>query len=336
MFSLGDGGLDLSHELGNSLLLLGGGNLSLAAPLAALGVSEDGFGGGLDNLADGLAGSLLGVSGLGANGGVDLGVEFLHVLDLGGNEALLPLRELLLEVSGVLLLEGVVVGLDVTTENVGLELGSVEGGLGLLDLRGLSALVGLSSLLLKFEAGETLLGVGNEETSISGTLHGTEGTVTGGGANETNIEESLEGLTVLDIVGDGEELTVDLLLSFVERVHLLEVKETAGSEETSGVSSGVVGETSSETVLAELSRGSLGHDAVTREGGEDDLADDLGGGAAHAETVLLGVVLVFVLEDETATGLEVGLSFSSAAVLGLVTGAVSFVLLDFDECHLVK
>jgi hypothetical protein len=42
-------------------------------------------------------------------------------------------------------------------------------------------------------SGESLGLVGDVETTVTGTLHGSENTVTGGGADETDIEESLEG-----------------------------------------------------------------------------------------------------------------------------------------------
>ena len=88
------------------------------ALLLALRFRENGFGGGLNSLADGLSGSLLNLSGLGSDGGVKLGVNFFHVLDHGGNKTLLLLREFFLEVSGLLFIMKVVVGLNVTTKYV--------------------------------------------------------------------------------------------------------------------------------------------------------------------------------------------------------------------------
>ena len=77
----------------------------------------------------------------------------------------------------------------------------------------------------------------------------------------------------------------------------------------------------------------MGHNVITSEGGVDNLAYDLGAGAADNESVLLAVVLVLVLEDEVTTGLVVGLSFASTSVFGLISAAVGFVLLYLYECH---
>merc|ERR1712070_1073421 len=107
----------------------------------------------------------------------------------------------------------------------------------------------------------------NKEATIGSTLHNTEGTVASGGTNKTNIKEGLEWAIIASL--DLEVLTVSLLLTFEQSVHLLEVQETTGEEQTCGVASGVVGKTSSEAELLELSRGGLGHDVVTLQSWED-------------------------------------------------------------------
>lgn len=178
-----------------------------ADPLAVLRVGLDEGGLGLDNIADGLGSGLSGASRVSSNGSVGLGVELLDVFSFGGGQALFPLGELSLEGVSILFLEQVVVGLDVSAQDVvlvllGLELGFLLAG-GLLDL--LATLVGDNLGLDDLEAGESLLVMGNMETTISGTLHSTEDTVTSGGADETDIKVSLEGTSVLlDVVPDGE------------------------------------------------------------------------------------------------------------------------------------
>ncbi len=310
-----------------------------ADPLAVLGVGLDEGGLGLDNLADGLGSGLSGASRVSSDGSVGLGVEFLDVLGLGGGQALFPLGELSLEGVGILLLEQVVVGLDVSAQDVvlvllGLELGFLLAG-GLLDL--LATLVGDDLGLDDLEAGESLLVVGNVETTVSGTLHSTEDTVTSGGAHETNVKVSLEGASVLlDVVPDGEQLAVDLGLAFVEGSHVLESEEATSEQETSGVGGGVVGETGSDTESSELLRISAAHSFITLDGGVDNGGDDSAVGASDTESVLLLVVLVLVLEDEAATCLVVGLTLATTEELGLVAGAVGAALEDFDECHLLK
>lgn len=54
-------------------------------------------------------------------------------------------------------------------------------------------------------------------------------------------------------------------------------------------------------------------------------------GEADDETVLGGVVLVLRLGDQTLTGVVVGLSLSSSAVLGLVPGEVGAGLDELGE-----
>lgn len=60
--------------------------------------------------------------------------------------------------------------------------------------------LGVDGLGLGVEAGETLLVVGNEETTVRSTLGGTEDTVTSRGAAETDVKEDLEraGLVLAD------------------------------------------------------------------------------------------------------------------------------------------
>lgn len=307
-------------------------------PLATLGVLLDKSGLGSNNLTDGLGGSLLGVSGLGTDSGVALGVKLGHVLDLGGGQTLFPVRELSLESVSITLLETIVVVLDVLAHNVVLVDGGVVlgflAGVSFLDL--LSTLVGDNFLLDLLEAGESLLGVGNVEATVAGTLHGTEDTVTGGGADETDVEVSLEGASVLlNVVPNGEHLSVNLDLTFVELGHVLKGEETTGNEETGSIGSGVVGKTSSDTTeVLELLRISLADGTVTLDGGVDDGGNDSAVSSSNAESVLLLVVLVLVLEDKTTSGEVVGLTLTTTDEFGLVSAAVGVALKDFDEGHL--
>jgi len=247
--------------------------LLLAEPLAVLGVGLDKTGGLGDNLTDWLGG-LLGGTGWGStDGGVALGPDVLHVLGLSGFKALSPLRELSLEGGSVVLLEHFVVLLDVSTHNVflmdlGVEFGLL-GGVGILDL--LTTLVGNFLSLGDLETWETLLVVGDLETTIGGTLHGTENTVTSGGAGKTDIKESLHGsYTILPVVKDVVELAIGLVLT-LELVSDLELgQEATGAKETSGVRGRVGGLTSSDTESGEFLRISGAHGLVTSNGGEVD------------------------------------------------------------------
>jgi hypothetical protein len=142
----------------------------------------------LDLAVRGLA-CLGSASGLGTDGCVDLLVE---ILEGRFSEGLFPSGELLGELLGVLSLEGLVVSLNVSSEDVFSVFLGVKGLLGLFDLSGLTSLVGNELSLGDVGSGESLVLVGDVETTIDGSLHGTEDSVSSGGSDETNIEESLE------------------------------------------------------------------------------------------------------------------------------------------------
>jgi len=78
--------------------------------------------------------------------------------------------------------------------------------------------VGIELLGLDVVTGEAALGVGDEDTTVGGTLHGSEDTVTGGGADETNIKEGLEGaaLAIVGLDGLGESVLTSGLLDTLE------------------------------------------------------------------------------------------------------------------------
>jgi len=300
-------------------------------PFVVLGVSQDPVASvGGNNLTDGFAGGGLGASGSGSDVSVNLLVEILEFTSL---ECLLPSGELLVEALGVLTLEHVVVALDMFSKDVSAVLSGVELGLGLLSLDLLTTLTGDNLGLDDVEAGESLVLVGDVETTIGSTLHGTEDTVTGGSADETNIEVSLEWTSILHVITDGEVRSINLGVSLVHIGETLVSKESTSAQETNAVRGSVVGETALEAVFLELERVSRGHNLVTLESGINDLDYNTAVSATDAETVLLGVVLVLFLEDEALSGIVVGLSLSSPAEFGLVSAGVSFVLQNFDVSH---
>jgi hypothetical protein len=93
--------------------------------------------------------------------------------------------------------------------------------------------------------------VGNEDTTVRATLHGTENTGTGGGTGETDIQEDLEwaALLAINLGGLGEgELTVSLLNTDKVLVKLELLEDTAGKKETGGVGGGPVGKTMGDAV----------------------------------------------------------------------------------------
>lgn len=172
------------------------------------------------------------------------------------------------------------------------------------------------------------------ETTVGGTLEGTEDTVTGGGSDETNIEDGEEWSSVfVGVFFDVVFGAIDLLVALVQLVHAELFQQSTGEEETSGVGGGVVGETSGETVLLQFGGVCLGEDSITLDGGVHDLGDDLGICSSDHESVLWSVVLITVLDDHVSTSIVVGLSFSSSSELGLESFEIWFCLSDLDECH---
>lgn len=268
----------------------------VSKPFCTLGVGID-FVSSLfiiDTLSDGLCVRFRCASGVGSDSGVHFLVELLEFHAL---ESLFPLRELLVEFLGRFFLELVVVCLNVATEDVLSVLFGVEGLLGFLLVDDLTTLVGDDLSLGDVRAGESLLLVGDVETTIGSTLHGSEDTVSSGGADETNIEVSLEWASLLHVVTDGVVRTVNLLVALVHVSETLVSQESTGAEETSAVSGSVVGVASFESVSLKLSRVSSGDALVSLKSVVDNLGDYAFVGAADAESVLTGLVLVLLLED---------------------------------------
>lgn len=251
-------------------------------------------------------GLLIGLEGVLTDGlvGLEVGVFKVASIDL--------VVDVLDELRAVALLivigEGLHVLSDVATEDVAAES------------------LGVELLRLNVETGEAVLGVRDEDTTVGGTLHGTEDTGTGGGADKTNVKEGLEGAAgaLVGLDGLGElVLTVNLLdtSELLVKAELLE--GTAGKEETGGVGGSPVGQTLGDTIALELVRVSGGEDLVTRDLRVDDLSDDVAVGEADNQTVLGRVVLVLGLGDEALTGVVVGLTLTATAVLGLVAAVLS-------------
>jgi len=69
----------------------------------------------------------------------------------------------------------------------------------------------------------------------------------------------------------------------------------------------------------------LAKDSVSVEVGVNNLADNLGAGSSHNESVFLGVVFALFLADQSLSGVVIGLSFSSSSESGLESLEVSVV-----------
>lgn len=245
-------------------------NLELSEPLSALVVLEDESGLGGDDLR--LVVLLVGllVDGVLSDLSVDVLVEGSEVLDLGGGESLLPAGELLVEELLVLLLELFIVLLNVLTEDVLSMFVSVERG-GLVVITFLLASLALGGNLNgNTVSGESLLVVRDVETTITGTLHGTEDSVTSGGADETDIEVSLERASLVLLVVDVVELAVSLINTLELGIDLLVLKKSTGEEEAGGVSGGVVGQTLGDTEAVKLLGVGHGHGHISLDGRVDN------------------------------------------------------------------
>lgn len=124
--------------------------------------------------------------------------------------------------------------------------------------------LGVELLGLGVVTRESLLVVRDEDTTVRGTLHGTEDTGTSGSASETDIEVALERTGLVVTEGLSElELTSGLnnTLVLVGKAELGE--GSSGDEETGSVTSGPVGETVLDAVSGELLGGSMSEDNVT-------------------------------------------------------------------------
>lgn len=245
-------------------------------------------------------GILIGLEGVLTDGLVGIGVDLLEVTSV--NLVLdvldeLGLVALLILISQVLHVLGDVGTVDVVLEGLGVEL-----------------------LGLDVVTGETAVGVGDEDTTVGGTLHGSEDTVTGGGTDKTNIEEGLEGaaLAIIGLDGLGEGVLTGSLLDTLELLVKVELLEnTTGKEQTGGVGSSPVGKTLVDAVLGELVGVGRGKNLVTGDLGVDDLGDDVAVGEANNHAVLGRVVLVLGLGDQALASIVVGLTLAAATVLSL-------------------
>ncbi len=65
--------------------------------------------------------------------------------------------------------------------------------------------------------------------------------------------------------------------------------------------------------------------------GINELTDDVGVGETNNETILGGIVLVLVLDDQALASIVVSLSLTTTTVLNLETLEVGFIFDDFDK-----
>ena len=176
------------------------------------------------------------------------------------------------------------------------------------------SIVGLLLTVVTVEAGVL---VGDINTTIVATLKDGEDTSTSGGSAETDIEVAAERTLLAEfsnVVSSlftfaGLDFTVDSFVTLVHFSHTELGQETSGAEETSAVSSGVVGKTELDTVARKFGRGGLADDAVTDDFSGDDLSNHLVVGNTGNKSVLGSIVLVLGLDDESLTSVVISLTF---------------------------
>ena len=203
---------------------------------------------------------LLGGSRIGADSLVGIGVDVLQ--HIAGDSVLDVARELLLVQLGILLLQSVHVVSNGLTEDL--------------------VAVSLSVVLLVLTAVtvETLVAVGNIQTTIVAALQHGEHASTGRGAAQTHIQVAAEG-TLLAQLGD----VVRLLLSLAS-----------------------LDQTQLHSVTRKLSGGGGAEHTVSNDLSRNDLSNHLVVGDTGHESVLGGVVLVLGLNDQSLTSVVVSLS----------------------------
>ena len=185
------------------------------------GVLLDELASGLNNSSGDLALLLGWTVWVGSDSLVGGSIDFLEALSLKGLD---PSRELLLLGSLILLSELVEVFLDVDSKDVLSVLLDGEDNLVLLLLLGsLSSLIGLDLSLLDSVSWESSGRVRDVKTSVTGSLHGSEDTVSSGGTDETNIKEGLEWTLSIVALSNVVVGSVDLAVSSELSVQALEL-----------------------------------------------------------------------------------------------------------------
>mmetsp|Transcript_34087 Transcript_34087/g.71752 ORF Transcript_34087/g.71752 Transcript_34087/m.71752 type:complete len:301 (-) Transcript_34087:62-964(-) len=180
---------------------------------------------------------------------------------------------------------------------------------------------------------ETLLGMRNVKSTISGTLQGTENTASSGGGLASNIQQGPKGTLVLihliHIVGSltngsGDNVAVHLIIALINIIQSNLLEQTTSAQKSGAVSGGVVLKSNTQSISGQLVRAGRGKDAISINETVGNLADDLTVGETHDETVLGRLVLILCLAAETLALTVVGLTLTATTVLDLVPLVVRF------------
>lgn len=104
------------------------------------------------------------------------------------------------------------------------------------------------------------------------------------------------------------------------------LEKTASQKQTGAIRSSVIGQSDFDAVPGQLMGVSGADDLVAFDAGVGDLSGDVAVGQANDQTVLGGVVFVFVLDDEALAGVVVGLTLTTPLELDLEPLEVLLVL----------
>ena len=99
-------------------------------------------------------------------------------------------------------------------------------------------------------------------------------------------------------------------------------ESTTCDQKPNTVSSCPIGEAVLDSVALEFMSVRSAEDLIASDFRGDDLTDDILVGEANDEAILGSVVFIFCLGDETLAGVIIGLSCSTALVLGLVAATL--------------
>lgn len=137
----------------------------------------------------------------------------------------------------------------------------------------LSQGIGIEGLAILVVSGESVLGVGNVETTIAGSLESTEDSASGRSLSQSNVKEDLE----------WSSSTVDFLCERVATIGLSDTlvlvcqsnlcQRTTRNQETRGICGSPVLETVLDPVLGQFRGVGGGKDNIALQLGVDDLAD---------------------------------------------------------------
>ena len=177
---------------------------------------------------------------------------------------------------------------------------------------------GIKTILLLIISREALIRMRNIKSSIDSTLHGGKDFGTSSGATKTDIEIGLKGTGAVFLVKFG----------FVKT----EISQDAAStEKTSAIGGSIIGKANLNTIVGKLVSIGRSNDKVSLNLGVYNLADNISIGETNNQTILGGIVLVLVLNDQAFASIVISLALTASAILDLEAFEISLVFNSLDE-----